>query len=360
MARRLTQIQQSSWHAANCKLCGGKIAQEKVGSYRAIRTLPDQEQLEDEVPALEDSRLGRIRIGTFMSLSRIRSLGTLPGLYLFHRRCYAIIRHVADCDRPKVSLLTLVSVLAPTTPIDESDVEPLSKLDGDTLATIFNRLPSIQPDNGVPSQFSGFRELLHNTPPELLSIILSKCTAEHALAVTVGLADSFFDNVVRDNLARQRIAIGIQVARLLQNQAHNEVYTEREIKLSSSMTAVFVPLPGGLYLQVIEERKSHQKSLAHCIDFSLDAEPKVLALQVDHLGIRNIAFELDKDEIPMWLRDENRSANVFVDRLATGSFSCLRIVSDVSTALYLESSSKLTSKAYQNPHDRHSHSRSQQ
>ena len=341
MAQRLARFQQSCWHAAHCKLCGGKIAQERVNSYGAIRTLPNQEQLEDEVPALDDGRLGRIRVGTVVSLSRIRSLGTLPGLYLFHRRCCAIIRHVADCDKPKVSLLTLASVLAPTTPVDDSCSEPLSKLDGDTLAMIFNRPSSHQPDNGALSQcsdFREFRELLHNTPPELLSLIVSKCTAEHALAVTVGLAESFLDDVVRDDVARQRIAVGIQVARLLQNQAHDEVYTEKEIKLSSSMTAVFVPLPGGLYLQGIEEKKSRWSS-EHSIDFSLDTEPKVLALQVDHLGIRNIAFELDKNERPMWLRDENRSMNIFVDKLATGSFSCLRIVSDVSTALHLEDSS---------------------
>ena len=104
------------------------------------------------------------------------------------------------------------------------------------------------------------------------------------------------------------------------------------------MTAVFVSLPGGSYLQGIEERKSRQSS-EHCKDFSLHAEPKGLALQVDHLGIRNIAFELDKDERPLWLRDENRSTDIFVDKLTTGSFSCLRIVSDVSTALYLKDSS---------------------
>lgn len=356
MAKWLTRIPQSSWHAANCKLCGGKIAQEKVDSYGAIRTLPGQEQLEDEVPALEDSRLGRIRIGTFVSLSRIRSLGTLPGLYLFHRICYAIVRHVANCDKPNVSLLTLVSVLAPTTPVNDPDSEPLSKLDGDTLATIFNRPPS-QLDNDAPSQCSDFRELLFNIPPELLSLIMSNC-AEHALAVTVGLTSPFFDDVVRHDFARQRIAVGIQVARLLQNEAHDEVYTEKKIKLSSSMTAVFVPLPGGLYLQAIQDRKSRQSS-ENCIDFSLDADPEALALQVDHLGIRNIAFELDKYERPMWLRDE-RSTNVFVDKSATGSFSCLRTVSDVSTALLLDDSSKLTSKAYQDPHDGHRHSRSHQ
>ena len=171
MARQLTRIQQSSWHAAHCELCGGKIAQEKVDSYGAIRTLPNQEQLEDEVPALEDGRLGRIRVGSVVS-SRIRSLGTLPGLYLFHRRCCAIVRHVADCDNPNVSLLTLSSVLAPSTPVDDSYSQPLSKLDGDILATIFNRPPSEQPDDGAPSQCSKFRELLYNTPPELFSLIL--------------------------------------------------------------------------------------------------------------------------------------------------------------------------------------------
>ncbi|KAF1359872.1 hypothetical protein EJ07DRAFT_155355 [Lizonia empirigonia] len=94
------------------------------------------------------------------------------------------------------------------------------------------------------------------------------------------------------------------------------------------MTAIFVSLGGETYLQDIKETDLHQKPSVHCVDFWLDAGPQVLALQVDHLGIRNIAFELGRDNQPKWLRDENRLANMFVDRLTTGTFSCLRTISD--------------------------------
>ncbi|KAI1533291.1 hypothetical protein PtrSN002B_010388 [Pyrenophora tritici-repentis] len=325
MTRQVSRIQQGSWHAADCKLCGGKVAEDKVEFYGAIRTLPNQDCLEEETPILEDIRVRRIRVGTLTS-SFVRFYRTFPGLYLFHRRCYAMIRHAAKCEEPKVSLLTLVSILAPTTPVDEARFEPLSNLDGDSLATTFNL--TIQPEGRLSSPSSAFRELLHSTPPEILLLILSKCPAEYALAVTVGLADSYFNKVIRDDLARQRITVGIQAARLLQDQAHNEVYTERYIELSSRMTAIFVSLGGEIYLQDIKATDSHRKPSVHCVDFSLNGGPQVLALQVDHLGIRNIAFELGRDNQPKWLRDENRLANMFLDRLTTGTFSCLRIISD--------------------------------
>jgi hypothetical protein len=359
MAQQLSRIQQGSWHTADCRLCGGMVAEDEVKSYGAIRTLPNQDCLEEEAPIVEDIRVKRIRVGTLTS-SFVRFYRTFPGLYLFHRRCYAMIRHAANCEEPRVSLLALVSILAPTTPVDDVESEPLSTLDGDTLATTFNL--TIQPECRPSSPLSAFnptihlkdrsffpwsafrdllalialrdllafRKLLYSTPPEILLLILSKCPAEYALAVTVGLADSYFNKIIRDDLARQRIAVGIQAARLLQDQTHDETYTERYIVLSSRMTAIFVSLGGETYLQDIQETDSHRKPSVHCVDFSLDGEPQVLALQVDHLGIRNIAFELGGDNQPKWLRDENRLANMFVDRLTTGKFSRLRIISDVS------------------------------
>jgi len=344
MARQFSRIQQGSWHTTDCRLCGGKVAEDEVESYGAIRTLPNQECLDEEVPILEDIRVRRICVGTLTSLS-VRFYRTFPGLYLFHRRCYVMIRHAANCEEPRVSLLALVSILAPTTPVDDVKFEPLSTLDRDTFYTVFNLTiqpegrpspplsafnPTVHPEDLSFFPWSVLRELLYSTPPEILLLILSKCPAEYALAVTVGLADSYFNKIIRDDLARQRIAVGIQAARLLQDQTHDEIYTERYIVLSSRMTAIFASLGGETYLQNIQETNSHRKPSVHCVDFSLDAEPRVLALQVDHLGIRNIAFELGGDNQPKWLRDENRLANMFVDRLTTGNYSRLRIISDVS------------------------------
>jgi hypothetical protein len=93
-----------------------------------------------------------------------------------------------------------------------------------------------------------FRELLYSTPPEVLLLILLRCPAEYALAVTVSLADSYFNKVIRHDLARQQIAVGIQAARLLQNQTHDKIYTERYVVLSLRITAIFVSLGGETYL----------------------------------------------------------------------------------------------------------------
>ncbi|KAF2199832.1 hypothetical protein GQ43DRAFT_433050 [Delitschia confertaspora ATCC 74209] len=325
MARQLSRIEQGFGHTYDCKLCGGKVEQDNVKSYQAIRTLPKQKSLEHEIPNLENTRTGLIRIGTFSS-SRVHSIGKLPGLYLVHRRCAQMIRHAAGCTKPRVSLLTLISILSPTAPVDSSNFKPLSNLDGDLFATIFDPCPTIitqQIGNDV-----SFRKLLHNLPPELLSLILPSCQAEHALAITVGLPEVYFNQVIRDNIARQRITVGIQATRLLHDQSHDEVYAEKNVKLSANMTAVFVSLGGEIYLQDIRERSSCGKPSKHYKDFSLDTGPQLLALQVDHLGIRNIAFGLGKDKKPQWLRDENRLVNIFVDRAATGSFASIRIVSD--------------------------------
>ncbi|KAF2196023.1 hypothetical protein GQ43DRAFT_476689 [Delitschia confertaspora ATCC 74209] len=90
------------------------------------------------------------------------------------------------------------------------------------------------------------------------------------------------------------------------------------------MTLVFVSLGGETYLQDIREKNSYRTPPEHHVNISLD-EPQLLALQVDHLGIRNIAFGLDKDGKPKWLRDENRLAKIFVDRVST-SFTRIHIV----------------------------------
>jgi hypothetical protein len=70
-----------------------------------------------------------------------------------------MIRHAANCEEPRVSLLALVSILAPTTPVDDVEFEPLSNLDGDTLATTFNL--TIQPECRPSSPLSAFNPTIH-------------------------------------------------------------------------------------------------------------------------------------------------------------------------------------------------------
>jgi hypothetical protein len=145
--------------------------------------------------------------------SCIRSLGTLPRLYLVHSLRIRIIREATSCNQQKVSLLALTSILAPTNPVDTANSHPLSALDGDILMTI---------GPALPRNPSALQKLLHNLPPELLSQILSDCDPGHALAICVGLDESYWRQVIRDDTARQRLTVGIQANQLLQDQPYEE------------------------------------------------------------------------------------------------------------------------------------------
>jgi hypothetical protein len=196
----------------------------------------------------------------------------------------------------------------------------------------FNPSPTTRLDSGaaLPLSDRKFRDILLNLPAELLSLIISYCRPEQALAITAGLTKSYFHEVVRGDIARQRITAGIQASRILHNKACAEVFTEREVKLSREMSAIFVSLGGETYLQELQEEKDVcLQPSEHCVPFFLDTHPVFIALQNDHLGIRNIAFGLGNDGMPKWLRDENRLSSIFIDRVTRGIKS-IRIVSDVS------------------------------
>ncbi|KAF2744339.1 hypothetical protein M011DRAFT_528426 [Sporormia fimetaria CBS 119925] len=300
-------------------LCGGGIDKESVKTYRALRTLPNQECLMHHDPVFED---GWIQVGSVRS-SRFRCIGSLPGLYLIHRCCIKMIRIAAGIDQPTVSLLALVSILGPTAPT-HTPVKRLTKLDGDILSTIFDpHRPSLQ------SRPSPLQERLNKVAPEILSMILSYCEAEYALAMTVGLPQSYLTDVLRDDITRQRVVVGVQATRLLHEQPHCELYTEKTLKMSSRMTAIFVNLGGETYLQDLrEEIGTMTRHSEGYMRVTLDIPPHGLALQVDHLGVRNIAFHFTKST-PMWLRDEVRCAKIFMDRWNSEEpFPSLCIVSD--------------------------------
>lgn len=323
-------------------------AEANVESYRAVRTLPGQESVENLKPTLEEAAARRIHVRA-VSVPRIRHVGTLPGLFLLHRRCIKIIRY-AGSRKSKTSLLALATILTPTGPVDTANLHPLSDLDGDVLAAIFrppsslrNLLYHLQSYWKQVAAIFGLSsppslpQLLHDLPPELLSQILFYCQVEpqtppNTLAICVGLADSYWKQVVSHDIARQRLIIGIQATQLLQKQSYHDIYTEKVVDLSREMTVTFVHLGSRVYLRMIKKRDESSKLFVNEfeIHFSLDLPIQLLALQADDLGIRNIAFTFRKNKMPKFLRGDNQLPNMFVDSPA--GVVALRIISDVSTS----------------------------
>lgn len=98
------------------------------------------------------------------------------------------------------------------------------------------------------------------------------------------------------------------------------------------MTATFVSLDGETYLQDIRDDTLESIPERLHVNFDPLSAPHGLALQVDHLEVRNIAFHFSKSQKPYWLRDEDRLAKVFIDRSNTGA--SIRILSDVRTLFF--------------------------
>ncbi|KAF1360967.1 hypothetical protein EJ07DRAFT_154347 [Lizonia empirigonia] len=328
-ATGLPRIRQGIWYDAECKLCGGPVECRNVHSYRAIRALLGEESLEDTVPVLEDPNARRIIIGSFRA-SCIRSIGSLPGVYLTHLRCIRILRKAANCNKQEISILKLISILSPMCSVDKTRFQPLSDLDEIFLTRIFSpqSLNSRHPQLQIPRLCPTLQDLLYNLPPELLSQILSNCQPDHALMISVGLKDSFWKQAVKEDLARQYLIVGIQAAQLLQNQPHSESYTEKVIKLSGKMVARFVPLGSEVYLQDILKRCEYRNLSEWDIEFCVDTPSRLLAIQASHLGVCNVAFRYGTDGTPEFLRNARLLPNMFVDRVDDDSFILLRLVSD--------------------------------
>jgi hypothetical protein len=333
MAPRLSRIRQGLWYDAECKFCGRPIDCLDVESYRAIPSRQGRLSLEHSIPVLEHSDARRIIIGP-VTASRIRVLGSLPEVYLTHLLCIKIFRKATGCSTPPISLLTIVCILAPTSPVDTAYSHPLSDLDGDALAAIFSptsRHSQLQ----RPSPGRSLRDPLYNLPPEMLSQVLSHCQPDHALAITVGLADTFWRQVVKGDVARHHLTVAIQATQLLQKQTHDEYYREDVIELSGKMVARFVSLGSEVYLRDIVKRGECVQLSEGDVEFCLDKPPKLLAIQADHLGVCNVAFSHAPDGTPEFLRDRTLPPNMFVDRVDDESFAFLRIVSDVSCCFFL-------------------------
>jgi hypothetical protein len=180
---------------------------------------------------------------------------------------------------------------------------------------------------------------------EMLSQVLSHCQSDYALAISAGLSDTFWRQVVKGDVARHRLAVAIQATQLLQKQTHDEYYGEDVIELSGKMVARFVSLGSEVYLRDIVKRCEYIKVSDEDVEFRLDKPPKLLAIQADHLGVRNVAFRQAPDGTPEFLRNGRLPLNMFVDRVDE-SFAFLRIVYDVSCWYFCERRRQLNLIAY--------------
>ncbi|KAF1980713.1 hypothetical protein K402DRAFT_274762 [Aulographum hederae CBS 113979] len=210
MAKQVSQIPQGAWYEPECKLCGGSVNHTNVKSYRAVTTLPGQENLDDVVPIFHQVRR-ELLVGPITSYS-IRPIGTLPRLYLVHRHCERLIRFAAGSRGSTTPLLTIISVTTTHPQINTCGTLPISSLDRHALATRFN---SRQAKDSAPAELSLRQHLLH-LPSEIFLAILSYYQADQALAVTASLDKLFFNSVVKQDIARQRVTIGIQAIQLLE------------------------------------------------------------------------------------------------------------------------------------------------
>jgi hypothetical protein len=243
---------------------------------------------------------------------------TLPTLWLIDIRCYNILRYILAAST--VSLGTIIPIITPTLLTDLDSHHDLSYLDAAALVTVFG---TSKTDMSITDRLiCAVQEL----PNEISEDILLRCQPDIALAIASHTRHSLFMSVIRKDIARKRITMCVEAGWLLDSKTRQTHYTERIVTLSAHMKATFVCLGGEMYLQSINKESSCLEALDVFIE---DGRPEVLALHVDHFGIRNIAFALDNHRRPIWIRGDTRIHKIFLDE--KGEFERIRIVSDVST-----------------------------
>jgi hypothetical protein len=160
---------------------------------------------------------------------------------------------------------------------------------------------------------------------EISEAILLHCQPDIALAIASRTRHSLFMSVIKNDIVRKRIAMCVEAEQLLDTDNNQTRHTERVITLSEKMKATFVCLGGEMYLQSIDK----ESSCPEAVDVFIERGwPEVLALHVDHFGVRNIAFTLDSTRRPKWIRGDTRIHNIFLDE--RGVFERIRLISDVS------------------------------
>jgi hypothetical protein len=299
------------WHLTECSLCGIPIDQQDTASYQAI---PAQPGLSGRaVPGSHEGHFV-LEYESTVSFSYYRHEGTLPALYLIDNTCCKI-HNLQDIQSFDI-FRNVIRVVKPTGSVDSSNVYPLTASDAKALVAKFE-------PTKPPTARSYYRQC--SLPFELRRQVMLHYGLADVLQLAVTLqAPAFFDETVRKDPVRKRVAMSIQASKLLHKKEHQTLLTEKTVTLSRNMKLLCIDIGGEKYIQDIVKESSCPEAVEITIE---GGRAQLLALHVDDWGIRDIAFASDEKGHLRWALDVARKVEIFMDEEA---FERIRIVSDVS------------------------------
>jgi hypothetical protein len=302
------------FHRPVCGFCGCSVNENDPASYLAIPTCHS--------PGTEPDG---VCVNSISSGSLVFTGNPVPTFYLTHLLCLRIFR----CARPD-SNIPLRYVIASAGLIRDADLHNhhrLSDLDAAAMVAKFN--PNVSDDlRYILNASESFHILVDRMlalPNELTNAIILQCQVDLALALTAcEYHHDLFMDILRKDVVRRRVACCIEAATLLQPGLQQKLFSEKIIVLEEKMKATFVQLTGVDYLQDIGKELSDPKAFEFVIP---GGRPQQLALLVDDIGIKNIAFTVNAKGRPDWIRPDHRKHNIVLD---LRNFTAIRILADVS------------------------------
>jgi hypothetical protein len=300
------------WHLTECSLCGIPINQQDTASYQAI---PAQPGLSGRaVPGSHEGRFV-LKYESTVSFSYYRHEGTLPALYLIDNTCCKIHYNLQSPESLD-TVRNVIRVAKPTGSVDSRNVHPLTASDAEALVAKFERTE--------PSTATSYY-LQWSLPFELRRQVMLHYGLADVLQLAITLqAPAFFDETVRKDPVRKRVAMSIQASKLLHKKEHQTLLTERTVTLSRNMKLLCIDIGGEKYIQDIVKESSCPEAVEITIE---GGRAQLLALHVDDWGIRDIAFASDEKGHLKWALNFARKVEIFMDE---ETFERIRIVSDVS------------------------------
>jgi hypothetical protein len=302
------------WHPTECSLCGIPINQQDTVSYQAI---PAQPGLSGRaVPGSHGGHFVLEYVST-VSFSYYRLEGTLPALYLIDNTCCKIhnLHNLQDIESLD-TFRNVIRVAKPTGSVDSRNAYPLTASDAEALVAKFE-------PTRPPTARSYYQQC--SLPFELRRQVMLHYGLADVLQLAVTLqAPAFFDETVRKDPVRKRVAMSIQASKLLHKKEHQTFLTEKTVTLSRNMKLLCIDIGGEKYIQDIVKESSCPEAVEITIE---GGRAQLLALHVDDWGIRDIAFASDEKGHLRWALDVARKVEIFMDEEA---FERIRIVSDVS------------------------------
>jgi hypothetical protein len=299
------------WHLAECSLCGIPINQQDSASYQAIPAQPGL--IGRAVPGSHGGRFVLEHEST-VSFSNYRHEGTLPALCLIDNTCCKI--HNLESLESLDTIRNVIRVVKPSRSVDSRNVYPLTASDAEALVAKFE----------PTKPFTATSYYLQcSLPFELRRQVMLHYGLADVLQLAMTLqAPAFFDETVRTDPVRKRVAMSIQASKLLHKKEHQTLLTEKTVTLSRNMKLLCIDIGGEKYIKDIVKESSCPEAVEITIE---GGRAQLLALHVDDWGIRDIAFASDEKGHLKWALDVARKVEIFMDE---ETFERVRIVSDVS------------------------------